>query len=304
MGSSSWDSGAWRSYASTVKTKTASAIYTSRTMDPDLDPKNIKLRESCDSDAHPASTPLILGLDVTGSMDPVLEVAVKKFGTLMEEIIDRTPITDPQIMSMGIGDVTCDDAPLQVTQFETDLLCVDQLAKVYLERGGGGNNSESYFLPWYFAATRTNCDSMIKRNKKGYLFTVGDEQPPHTLNVNEIERVFGDAAQANLSIEELLTMVERSWNVFHIIVKQGNHIRYHGLDSVVQPWRKLLGQRVIILDDINALPEVVVSTIQVNEGEDKSKVASSWSGTTAVAVSNAISNLPAGTKVTDDLVVL
>jgi len=43
-------------------------IYTSRTIDPYLDPLGVKLRESRDSADNPRSTPIIIGLDVTGSM--------------------------------------------------------------------------------------------------------------------------------------------------------------------------------------------------------------------------------------------
>ncbi|HAO33838.1 MAG TPA: hypothetical protein DCQ84_12920, partial [Candidatus Competibacteraceae bacterium] len=53
-----------------------------------------------------------------------------------------------------------------------------QLRRLWLEKGGGGNACESYTLPWYFAATHTAIDCFEKRGKKGYLFTVGDEEPP------------------------------------------------------------------------------------------------------------------------------
>jgi hypothetical protein len=302
MGYGSWSSTDWTSYASTTKTKSVDSIYTSRTIHTDLDPKGITFRESCDSDDHPLSTPLILGLDVTGSMGSVLEIAAKKFGTLMEEILDRKPITDPQILSLGIGDVEMGDRyPLQPTQFEVDMKCVDQLNKIYFERGGGGNSSESYHLAWYFAAMKTRCDSMIKRNKKGYLFTVGDEEPPSTLTASQLTRVFGEG-ESDLSIRDVLTMAERSWHVFHVIVKQGSHVRYRGIDAVMRPWQELLGQRAIQLDDINDLPEVIVSAIQINEGADKDAVVKSWSGNTSLVVSNAIGGLTAAEDVSSELV--
>ena len=35
---------------------------------------------------------------------------------------------------------------------------------------------ESYELALYFAAYKTSCDAWEKRQKKGYLFTLGDER--------------------------------------------------------------------------------------------------------------------------------
>lgn len=69
--------------------------------------------------------------------------------------------------------------------------------KIYFEKGGGGNDCESYTLPWWFAAMHTKCDNYIKRGKKGFLFTIGDECPPEDLSSYEIERVLGYKPQFN-----------------------------------------------------------------------------------------------------------
>jgi hypothetical protein len=50
---------------------------------------------------------------------------------------------------------------------------------------------------------------------------------------------------------------------------------------------------LITLTDIEALPETIVSVIEVNEGKDAKSVADSWSGGTAVVVANALQSLAA-----------
>jgi hypothetical protein len=216
--------------------------------------------------------------------------------TLCTQIYDRKPVSDPHIMCMGIGDVEAgDDAPLQITQFEADIRIGKQLEKIFLEHGGGGNSHESYHLPWYFAAMHTGIDCFEKRGKKGYLFTVGDEQPPHKLLADEINRVMGTKPQNDYTAQQLLTMASRMFEVYHIMVEEGSHFSGHG-KQVVKEWTDLLGQRAIRLSDHTKLAEVIVSAIQVNEGTDVATVSKSWDGQTSLVVSKAIKDLKKGSK--------
>jgi hypothetical protein len=196
-------------------------------------------------------------------------------------------------MACGIGDSWHDDAPLQVTQFEADIRIADQLKMIWLEKGGGGNSHEGYHLPWYFAAQHTQIDCFEKRNRKGYLFTVGDEEPPRELLAAHAATIFGDSLQRDLSTRELLTLVSRMYHVFHVVVEEGSHAR-HSLPTVLDKWHKLLGQRVLRLKDYRRLAEVVVSAIEVNEGRDRDTVAQSWSGDTSAVVAHALRTQPVG----------
>lgn len=289
MGSARMDPHDWGRYASTTRSKSTAAIYTARGINSDLDPKGIAIRESCDSDVNPNSTPIIVALDVTGSMGILADNMVKHgLGVLFEEIYTRKPVSDPHIMLMAVGDAEAGDtAPLQVTQFEADLKLAEQLEKVFLEHGGGSNDHESYNLPWYFAAMKTKCDSLIKRKKKGYLFTIGDECPPVTLRANDVERVIGSSMQSDIATRDLLTMTQRGWEVFHLIIEEGNFAA-SALNRVTTEWRDLLGQRALSVSDYNKMAEVIVSAIQVAEGTDRAKVVDSWDGTTNLVVARAI----------------
>lgn len=282
----------WDSFSSArTAGRSTAAVFSSRGMKEALDPAKITLRESRDSVDNPNATPIIVALDVTGSMGMIAdEIARNGLKTLFTEIYDRKPVTDPHIMFMGVGDVVCDSAPLQVSQFEADIRIAEQLTDLFLEHGGGGNSCESYTLPWHFAAMKTSVDSIEKRNKRGYLFTVGDEEPPEVVLAREFEKVYGPGQWSDLSSQQLLDMVSRSYHVFHLMVEQGNHMRY-GKERVVEKWTRLLGQRAILLSDYTKLAEVVVSTIQVIEGADAATVAKSWSGDTSLVVAKAVNGL-------------
>lgn len=297
MGSARWDDKVWEAYsAKKIKNTTrVDEIYKSKMMNVELDPKGVAIRESCDSEVNPASTPVIVALDVTGSMGRISDsMAREGLKTLATQIYARKPITDPHIMFMGIGDVEMGDrAPLQVTQFEADIRIAEQLAKIYLENGGGGNKYESYALAWYFVANHTRIDSFEKRGKKGFLFTIGDELPTPYLRGCDIERVMGYKPQFDkISALELYTMASKQYDVFHIVVEQGNGCQSMGADKVVEAWREVIGQNVIRLSDYTKMAQVIVSTLQLMSGDIAAEeIVSSWDGSTGIVVLKAIKDL-------------
>ncbi len=292
MGGVRWDADDWRRASAATAGKRTEEIFTSSGMHPTLNPYGA-VRESRDSLVNPNSNAIVIGLDVTGSMGIIADsMAREGLGTLVEEILKRQPVSDPHILACGIGDAYYDEAPLQVTQFEADIRIADQLKTIWLEKGGGGNQHEGYHLPWYFAAQHTRIDCFEKRNRKGYLFTVGDEEPPEELLAAHAQAIFGDSLQRDLSVQELLTLVSRTYHVFHVVVEEGNYARAY-LKPVLEKWKALLGQRVLRLKDYRRLAEVVVSAIEVNEGRDRDLVARSWSGDTSVVVAHALGTLPA-----------
>jgi len=304
MGGGSWTSKSWDTYASSHVTskKSVKEVYTSRGMDPSLDPKGLTVRESRDSVDSPESTAIIVGADVTGSMDPVLNSLIRTaLPVLTGEIYPATPpinpatgiafpmVTNPHLMFLGIGDVEAGDrAPLQVTQFEADIRIAEQLTKIYLEGNGGSNNYESYALAWYLAGMHTSIDCFEKRKKKGYLFTIGDEEPTPYLRGCDIERVFGYKPQFDkITADDLLTLASRSYEVYHIMVEEGHHFRHSG-DNVAAKWGNLLGQRAMRLSDISKLAEIITSAIYVNEGASREAVINRWDGSTGIVVARAI----------------
>jgi hypothetical protein len=265
--------------------KTVQEIY-SRRLDDALNPRNISLRESRDSDDNPESNAIIIGLDVTGSMSRVLDVMARQgLPELMTAIYDRQPISDPHVMCMAIGDIdAADEAPLQITQFEADIRIAEQLEKIYLEQGGGGNRYESYTLPWLWAAEKTQIDCFEKRQKKGYIFTIGDEAVPPVLKANRLNAKIGGEYSKDYTAAELLQMVRQKYEVFHLIVEEGDRGKD---DFTVTSWRNLLGQSAIFLDDHRNLAQTIVSAIQINEGMDPDEVANSWTGSVVTTVRRA-----------------
>lgn len=291
MGGGKWDPGTWSSYTSSksYSTKNTEQIFEQRKIHPSLNPHGIKRRESFDSEDNPQSTAILIGLDVTGSMHAVIDAMARHgLNELVTQIYDRKPVTDPHVMCAGIGDATCDEAPFQITQFEADIRIAQQLELLWLEGHGGGNDNESYTLPWYWAAKHTSIDCWNKRQKKGYLFTVGDEMPPPKLYAKDVKRVLGYTPEGDLSATALFDLVSEQWDVFHVMVAQGSFASANQ-SRVKKAWSELLGQQAIWLKDHTLLAQTVVSAIQIREGVHPSEVIASWKG--GAAIGEAVAHL-------------
>lgn len=293
MGSVRWNATDWTSYSSVTSKRTEKENFKSTSMNPDLDPKDT-VRESRDSDVNPESTAIMVGCDVTGSMGMIANKLVSEgLGTLFTEILDRKPVSDPHILVGGIGDVTCDSSPLQVSQFEADLSIAEQLEKIYVEHGGGGNAFESYDMFAYYAAFNTSIDCFEKRGKKGYLFTIGDENPATHVSASAVSNIIGGGLQTDMPYKDLVNVVSKMYNYYHIIIKEGSYCRHYGVDAVKAKWVDIMGQNAIVLDDYHDLAEVIVSIIEINEGKDAKAVAASWDGSTSLVIANATKHLSA-----------
>lgn len=247
-------------------------IFSQSSMSPDMDIKN-KIRECRDSEEHPETLPIIIALDVTGSMGRIPhKLITSDFPEIMKKIMDEG-ISHPQVCFLGIGDQYSDDAPIQVGQFEvSDELLDKWLKTIWLEGRGGGNGGESYQLAWWFAAAHTSIDHYIKRGKKGILITIGDEATHRSITKTEFKELFGDSSEVNsMTTSQILKEAQKSWDIYHI-----NLMDYIGSTAITQSsWRNLLGDNMINTengtgDDIaSIISGIVLKSVGITDSEKK-----------------------------------
>ncbi len=284
MGSGSYNAGDWarlKASRSIGSSSTTGQLFVKNRMDPRFDPKFINKRESRDSEEHPESTPIMIGVDVTGSMGYLSTQIIKEsLNDLMMKLYSSDLVKDPQLLFAAIGDATADQAPLQVTQFESDIRIAEQLLDLWLENGGG-DGPEDYQLLWWFAAKHTDIDSYRKRGKKGFCFTIGDASFHESLSADSFMKVFGDKAERKYSSRELATLAGEQYELFHIMI---------GSDAGNVPL--ILPGRVITVPkgEIQYLPEIIISVMQLSRGVDKAVVLDQW-GTMARSVVSSSINL-------------
>jgi hypothetical protein len=226
-----------------------------------LDPYGVTARESRDSDEHPDSLAVAVLFDVTGSMGHVPRVLQAKLPQLLGLLLRKGYATDPQILFGAIGDATCDRVPLQIGQFESDNRMDDDLGRIVLEGGGGGQMTESYELALYFMARHTAIDCYAKRGRRGYLFIIGDEMAYSRVKAREVRNVVGDRTE-DIPLRQIVSEVQRRYDTYYLLPAGS---AYAGNDRVLGFWRKLLGQNAIELDDLDAVCETIALTIGLGE---------------------------------------
>lgn len=295
MGMGRMDPGDWKAYGSAhIDGKSTAEIFRATAMKDAFDPKLIGVRESRDSALNPQSTPTWLCGDVTGSMAMIVDKFIRKtIPAVATNIYDKKPVSDPHIGVMAIGDAECDRAPLQVTQMEASIVLADQTKDLWLERGGGGNSGESYSLPLIFAGTRTVHDSWLKRRRKGFIFTIGDEPVLPSTSAENLQRVFGGQFTKPISKRQAVDLASKTYEVFHVVLTSEGYAA-HRPKEVIDTFEDVLPQRVIKLEDIDKLAETIVSVMQLVNGERKEAVAEAWGGSSAVTVYNAIRDIQVG----------
>ena len=277
MGCGSWTSDSFKSYSKSVGRSVSKSgvidsvysnqeIFKAKYLDPALDPKNV-IRECCDSEEHPNTLPVILALDVTGSMGEAAVEVAKKLNVIMTKLYKD--VKDVEFMIMGIGDLAYDDCPIQVSQFESDIRIAEQLDKIYFEFGGGGNSFESYTAAWYFGSRHTKLDC-LNRGRKGIIITMGDEQLNPYLPLkgrrSGLMEATGDNLQSDVETKDLYDEASQKFNIYHLDVSHG--YRWDKEDEIEKSYKKYLDDihfRKVTMDSIaNEIVDIIINEAENN----------------------------------------
>lgn len=246
-----------RSYDSSTGRVTGQE-FVARTIEPSLDPRNFKVRECVNSEEHPNTIPIILGLDVTGSMGEACSETAAALGTIIMNLYKK--FNDIEFCIMGIGDLAYDRAPVQMSQFESDIRIAESLDKIYMERGGGGNGFESYTAAWYMGLKRTKLDCFDKQQRKGIIITMGDEPLNPYLPHKYLNQAINATEEKSVETPVLYNEASKKFDIFHIAVDSPNDCYKYYKKDVDNSFGQLLGSRYKIAS-INNLAQVIEDCI-------------------------------------------
>lgn len=277
MGGGSWTASSFVSYSRSVGREidiksgdikgsySAQEMFKSHRLDETLNPYNV-IRECCDSEEHPNTVPVILALDVTGSMGKSSVEVAKKLNVVMTELYDK--VKDVEFMIMAIGDLAYDDSPIQASQFESDIRIAEQLDKVYFEAGGGGNSFESYTAAWYFGARHTKLDCW-NRGKKGLIITIGDELINPYLPKKELSNVLGDNLQDVINTKDLFNEVSEKYELYHLNVSD----TYSGKNAFnIESFAKYIGENHVRNINVNNIAESIIDIVTSHANDNQQMI--------------------------------
>lgn len=286
MGGGSWNASTFRTYTTSVKNMAMSSSgavvmdglgyqdnFKNVSIDPLLNPKNV-MRECRDSEEHPNTIPVIIAVDVTGSMTTAGMEVASKIGIIVQSLFDK--YDDIQICCMGIGDLAYDDAPIQIGQFESDIRIAEQLDKIYFERGGGGNGFESYTAAWYYGLRHCDLDCW-KRGKKGIIITTGDEPLNPYLPKHQLSYVSGDGVEADIETDRLYEEASQKFDIYHIAVNNIATSYAWYKKSIQSSFGKILPEGHLLESTMDGLATSIVKCIDdalSNSKNDKDGI--SW----------------------------
>ncbi|MBT9588805.1 VWA domain-containing protein [bacterium] len=261
MGYGNYSYEAHESLVSSRTHQSRDEVFKQSNVHPLMNPFGVGMRESRDSPDHPNSLPIIFALDVTGSMGAIPDMLARRELPHFMKTLLTSGVTDPQVLFMFMGDAAHDAGPLQVGQFESTAEDMDRwLTWSWLEGGGGGNGSESYDLAMYFAARHTDTDAASKRQKRGYFFMTGDENPYPSTARNWVRSLIGDDLPKDVPLQQVCTELAAVYHPFFLIPDPSR------LKRCESAWRKVLGDHVICLQESEDTCRVAAALVALCEG--------------------------------------
>ena len=237
--------------------------FEAKRIDESMDPRKFTVRECVNTEEHPNTIPVILALDVTGSMGKACSETAAAIGKIVMGLFER--FKDVEFCIMGIGDLAYDMAPIQMSQFESDVRIAEAIDKVFMEHGGGGNAYESYTAAWYMGLHRTKLDCFDLQGRKGVIITMGDEPLNPYLPKNGLGISLNENCQSDIETDALYEEASKKFDIFHIAIDDKDCMYQYYKDSIESSWGPLLGDRYKV-STINSLSATIEQCVTESVG--------------------------------------
>ena len=115
-----------------------------------------------------------------------------------------------------------------------------------------------------------------------------------SLSANHLKDILGYPQGEDLTDKQLLEEAQRLYNVYHIHV---NEAAYKDDPRVLGYWKDMIGERLIVLEDYNALCETIATLVAIQHGVDIADVTAKFDAKTAGLVTSALATVVKGSIV-------
>lgn len=180
MGSFSYDRDVYSSssYSNWGASSYSTSKLSSTTLDETVKPNGKVIKST-------SKNPIIIVLDVTGSNINFARLVYDKLPMFYGEIEQKGYLNDFDICVCAVGDASCDDYPIQIGSPAKGLEIDSWMEKLVLERGGGGQEKESYELMAHYLLNSTE----FEPDAKPIVFFIADEKPYDKVKPNEAKEI-------------------------------------------------------------------------------------------------------------------
>jgi len=249
----SYDSSAKRSYSDAVKNKKTKK---------DLLAVNLQTK---------SSAPLVVIIDVTGSMDDWPGTIFSKLPYLDHELRTEYLGEDSEVCFAAVGDANnnpqSDEYPLQVRPFTSRDGLKKALGELVNEHGGGGQTHESYELAALYFARQVEMPRAIRP----ILIFIGDEQPYDMVDRDQAKNIVGIDLKKGMTDEQVFTELKAKFEVY-LIRKPYQLSRDNTMSDIdrriYSHWARLLGDdHIADLSDPQRVVDVIFGILAKEAGK-------------------------------------
>jgi len=233
---------------------------------PDADPKH-HLNLVCE-----ARDPVIVAVDMTGSMGDWPKVVWDKLPMFFGQIMLQGYLQDPQLAFCGIGDTITHQArtarqphafkPVQVTRFATGSAIDDELEKITQTSGNGPKKHyEPYGLAMFYYARFVEFPNCVG---KPVLFITADEFFYDVVPSEHLRQTFG-IDHPDVTVVDIMRELRNKYEVFVVKKKYTAHEGYE--ESISAQWETVISrERILRLEDPKAVVDVMLGAISICKG--------------------------------------
>lgn len=211
-----------------------------------------------------AKFPLVVALDVTGSMREYPKMIFEKLCILYNEALFFLPpeIKDSfEISFCAIGDAYTDSYPLQVTDFAKAQELDTNIKMLFGEGGGGGQARETYELMAYYYTAHCKMPKASGNPRPMFIF-IGDEGYYGRVNRSQIQNLIGDNPETDLISMEIFDDLKTKFDVYMLRIPYEEPPQEQ---QIMKLWLDALGKdRVIMLQDPKRVVDTILGLIAAN----------------------------------------
>ncbi len=210
-------------------------------------------------------TPLVVGVDVTGSMAQWPGIIFQKLPVLYNEA--KLHLPDVDISFCAIGDANIDQYPLQVCDFAKGKPLEAGINSLYPEGGGGGGIKESYEIAAYFYARHCR----LPQAKHALFVFCGDEGFYERIKVNTVRKMTGATIAQDLDSYDIFAELKKRFDVYMLRVPYEDAEKDK---AIHEQWQGALSRQTVLrMEDPKRIVDCIIglTAIQAEEQDKFSK---------------------------------